>query len=126
MQQGQKATRAKTMTIGLRAKAWWVLRKNRSMTLAEIQSTICTGKEKSADSNLRRYLKKLADVGVIDVEQIDDGKLTSNGVNRYTVVKNLGPQAPVVRVKTGQVFDPNSGRIVVREDNVIMKEASYG
>jgi hypothetical protein len=114
MQQGQKSRRPKTKTIGLRAKAWWVLRKNRSMTLTEIQSTICTGTEKSADSNLRRYLKKLTDVGVIDVETIADDKLTSNGVNRYTVVHNLGPKAPVVRVRTGQVFDPNSGKIVVK------------
>lgn len=122
----QQRQRKRTQTLGLRAKAWWVLRKNRSMTLAEIQSTICTGEEKSADSNLRRYLKKLADVGVIDVEQIGDDKLTSNGVNRYTVVQNLGPKAPVVRVKTGQVFDPNSGRIIVRENFVMMKEVSNG
>lgn len=96
------------------------------MTLAEIQSTICTGVEKNPETNLRTWLKKLVAAGVLEVERINDGKLTSNGTFLYTLVNNLGPQAPVVRSKTGQVFDPNSGRIIVKEDHVMMKEVSNG
>jgi hypothetical protein len=94
------------------------------MTIVEIQTTICTGEEKDPVANLRKWLNKLVDAGVMEAERVDDGKLTSNGSYRYTVVQNLGPKAPIVRANTGQVFDPNSGRIVVREDRPLVKEAS--
>jgi len=100
---GQSAPR--TMTGGLRAKAWWVLRKNRSMTLAELQLTVCDGSEKNAEGNLRRWLNKLIAVGFLIRKRESDGKLTSNGIYRYTLVKDLGSKAPVVRAK--EVFDPN-------------------
>jgi len=112
MRSGQRAPR--TRTGGLRARAWWVLRKNKSMTLIDIQSTICDGSEKNPVANLRKWLNKLVDAGVMEAERVDDGKLTSNGSYRYTVRENLGPKAPIVRAKTGQVFDPNSGKIVVK------------
>jgi hypothetical protein len=111
MRKGQTAPR--TMTGGLRAKAWWVLRKNRYMTLAELMLTICNGDEKSAESNLRRWLNNLVSAGLLTRERIDDGKLTSNGSYRYTLVKDLGPKAPVIRISTGNVYDPNSGKITL-------------
>jgi len=94
-------------TRGLRAKAWWVMRKNKAMTLVEIQRSICTGEEKSADSNLRRWLLRLVAVGVLAAEREDDGILTSNGSYCYVLVRNLGPLPPIVRAD-GVVFDPNS------------------
>jgi hypothetical protein len=98
------------MTGGLRAKAWWVLRKNRRMTLAELMLTVCDGEEKSAESNLGRWLNKLVCAGLLTRERVADGKLTSNGSYRYALVKDWGPKAPVVRASTGEVFDPNSGK----------------
>lgn len=106
MIKGQTAPR--TMTGGLRAKAWWVLRKNRTMTLAELMLTICTGKETSADANLRRWLNYLVRMGLVSRERVADGKPTSNGSYRYTLLRDLGPKAPVMRAKTGVLFDPNS------------------
>ena len=108
MIKGQTAPR--TMTCGLRAKAWWVLRKNRSITLAELQLTVCTGNEKNAEGNLRRWLSKLTEVGFLTRKREPDGKLTSNGSYRYTLVKDMGPKAPVVRMVSSEVFDPNSGK----------------
>ena len=108
MHKGQKAPR--TMTGGLRARAWWVLRKNRSMTLAELMLTVCDGEEKDATSNLRGWLNKQVYAGLLTRERVEDGKLTSNGSYRYTLVKDLGPKVPVVRASTSQVFDPNSGK----------------
>jgi hypothetical protein len=102
----------RTVTIGLRAKAWWVLRKNKSMTLAEIMLTVCDGSEKNAESNLRGWLNKLSCAGMLTRRREPDGKLTSNGSYRYTLVKDLGPKAPVVRALAKQVFDPNSGKTV--------------
>jgi len=66
---------------------------------------------KSADSNLRRWLIKLVEVGVLETHKVDDGKLTSNGSNMYKLVVDLGPVAPIVR-SGGQVFDPNSSAII--------------
>jgi hypothetical protein len=110
MRKGQTAQR--TMTGGLRAKAWWVLRKNRSTTLAELMLTVCDGSEKSADTNLRRWLNCLVSSGLLIRERVDDGKLTSNGSYRYTLVKDLGPKAPVVRVSTREVYNPNNGELI--------------
>lgn len=109
MRKGQTAPR--TMTGGLRAKAWWVLRKNRAMTLAEIRLTVCTGQEKNADGNLRRWLNALLAVGYCDRRLEDDGKLTSNGSYRYQLLKDTGCHAPVYRAKTHAVYDPNTGEI---------------
>lgn len=110
MHKGQTAPR--TITGGLRAKAWWILRKNRRTTLAELMLTLCDGSEKSAESNLRRWLNKLVCASVLDRKRIADGKLTSNGSYLYTLIKDLGPKAPVVRVSSGQVFDPNSSKTI--------------
>lgn len=112
MRQGQTAPR--TRTGGLRARAWWVLRKNKSMTLIDIQTTICDGSEKNPVGNLRKWLNKLVAAGVMEIERVDDGKLTSNGSYSYTVTRNLGPKAPIVRARSGQVFDPNSNAIINR------------
>ena len=98
-------------TGGLRAKAWWVLRRNKSMTVLEIQNAICDGTERSAKSNLGRWLVKLVAVGVLETKKVNDGILTSNGSNLYTLVKDLGPIAPIVR-GSGDVFDPNTQQIV--------------
>jgi len=110
MRQGQKAPR--TRTGGLRARAWWILRKNRSMTLIELQNSICDGSEKDPIANLRKWLTRLVKAGVLAIKRVDDGKLTSNGSYSYTVIKDLGPQAPLVRAK-GEVFDPNSGTLII-------------
>jgi hypothetical protein len=107
MKKGQKAPRRRSG--GLRARAWWVLRKNRAMTLLEIQATLCDGTEKNSATNLRVYLKKLVEVGILDRTRIDDGKPTSNGSHLYTVINNIGPCAPVARSGSALVYDPNSG-----------------
>lgn len=112
MRHDQKvAIRKIRSTGGLRARAWWVLRKNRSMTVLDIQNTVCDGSEKSAESNLRRWLIKLVAAGVLKATVVDDGKLTSNGSNLYDVILDVGPVAPIVR-NDGSVFDPNSGAVI--------------
>ena len=109
MRKGQIAPR--TVTRGLRARAWWVLRKNRSMTLAELQLTLCSGKEKNPDNNLRRWLNALVSAGFMTRALESDGKLTSNGSYRYTLVNDLGAKPPVVRPSAQTVYDPNSGQV---------------
>lgn len=107
MRKGQQAPR--TVCQGLRARAWWVFRKNRSMTLAELLMTLADGKQKCPEGNLSHYLRQLVKVGILSRERIPDGKLTSNGVYRYRLIKDLGAKSPVVRKK--EVFDPNGSTV---------------
>lgn len=107
MRKGQRAPR--TVCVGLRARAWWVLRKNRAMTSTDLLMTLDDGKHKCADGNLTRYLRQLTRAGVLSRERVSDGKLTSNGVYCYQVIKDLGAKAPVVRKH--EVFDPNSSTV---------------
>lgn len=102
----------RTVTVGLRAKAWWVVRKNKSITLAELMLTLCDGSEKTPVANLRRWLNNLTAVGLLTRAREDDGKPTSNGSYRYVLARDIGPKAPVVRAKEGVVFDPNSGSVL--------------
>lgn len=104
MRKGQQAPR--TVCMGLRARAWWVLRKNGAMTLTELLLTLADSRHKCADGNLSRYLGRLTKAGILSRERVPDGKLTSNGVYRYRLMKDLGAKAPVVRKQ--EVFDPNS------------------
>lgn len=95
--------------VGLRNKAWWVIRRNKHMTLAEMLQSICDGTEKDPAINLRRWLNKLVDAGILARDKIQDGKPNSNGSYDYRLVKNLGSKAPVLQHSKGVVFDPNSG-----------------
>lgn len=103
----------RTVTIGLRKQAWWVLRKNKSITLAEVMLTICDGSEKTPRVNLSRWLNGLLAAGLVSRKLEDDGKPTSNGSYRYTLVRDIGPIAPVVRAKAGVVYDPNKDETIV-------------
>lgn len=107
MRKGQRAPR--TVCIGLRAQAWWVLRKNRAMTITELLMTLNDGRHKCADGNLSRYLRQLVKAGILSRERVPDGKLTSNGVYCYRLIKDLGAKAPVVRKH--EIFDPNSAAV---------------
>lgn len=98
----------KTKTIGLRGRAWWALRKNKKMTLSDIQISICDGNEKNPINNLRKWLNKLVIAGLVERQRIDDGKPTSNGSYCYALVNDVGPKAPVVRGKYDEVYDPNN------------------
>ncbi|WP_197484845.1 hypothetical protein, partial [Methylomonas koyamae] len=82
------------------------------MTLTDLMMAVCNGSEKNAETNLRRWLNKLIAAGLLTRERVDDGKLTSNGTFRYTLVKDVGPKAPVTRESAGEVYDPNSGKVI--------------
>ncbi len=108
---GQPSPR--TVTQGLRQRAWWVMRRRVSFTLPELLSTLADGTERDATSNLGKYLRALAKAGIIraEAERQPGAKLTSNGHIRYRLIINEGRKAPVWRAKSNSVFDPNSGRV---------------
>jgi hypothetical protein len=93
-------------SYGLRSRAWWIIRKNKTVTLADLLMVLNDGSRKHADRNLGQYLTFLTRVGVLSRERLDDGKPTSNGVYQYRLVNDLGAKNPIMR-KDG-VFDANS------------------
>lgn len=112
MRRGQTAPR--TVTRGLRERAWWCMRRWGAFTLPELLSTVANGSERSADSNLRKYLRALACAGILVVDEQRVGIVkgsTSNGLLRYRLVVNRGRRAPVWRAASRQVFDPNTGEV---------------
>lgn len=100
----------RTKTVGLRRRAWWVFRKYKTMTIAQIQDAICNGNEGNPKVNLRTWLNYLVMAGLVERERIDDGILTSNGSYLYRLVNDIGYKPPVVQVRHRRVFDPNSGK----------------
>lgn len=108
---GQSSCRPRTVTRGLRQRCWWVLRARKSATLPELLSALADGSERDATGNLRRYLQALVEAGFVAVapQRVAGSALRSNGYLRYTLVRDNGRLAPVVRLASGTVYDPNSG-----------------
>ncbi|OHD24108.1 MAG: hypothetical protein A2Y38_12285 [Spirochaetes bacterium GWB1_59_5] len=104
-------TSPRTVTLGLRQRAWWVMRRRISVTLPELLSTLADGTERDAASNLGRYLRALEKAGIIrrEAARQPGAATTSNGHIRYQLIINAGRKAPVWRIKSEVVYDPNSG-----------------
>lgn len=103
----------RTITQGLRQRAWWVMRRRISFTLPELLSTLADGTERDATSNLGKYLRALAKAGIIRLEPERQAgtALTSPGYHRYQLIINKGRKAPVWRASGNTVFDPNSDTV---------------
>lgn len=116
MTKGQSAPR--TVTQGLRQRAWWVIRKRGTVTVPELLNTLADGIQTAAESNLSQYLRVLARAGILRLEarRAPGIALTSNGFNRYTLAIDTGRLAPVWRQKAGAVYDPNSGILYPLEE----------
>jgi len=110
MNPGQTAPRTKT--IGLRQRAWWVMRRHGVFTLPDLLATVADGGEKDAAGNLGRWLRALVCAGILRTEGRDrPAKPTSNGCLRYRLAIDGGSHAPVWRTSRGEVYDPNSGEV---------------
>lgn len=103
--------RERRKTSGLRARAWWILRKNKEMTLPDIMRSVCTGVEKNAETNLRTWFNHLIKAGILGRERINDGKVNSNGTYLYRLLIDLGAECPVVQLEHSRVYDPNARKI---------------
>ncbi|MDD2764981.1 MAG: hypothetical protein PHE83_13520 [Opitutaceae bacterium] len=107
---GQTKARPRQQTRGLRQRAWWVIRARQVVSIPDLLSTLADGSEKNAAKNLSRYLAALVRTGFLQELSRRPGTApTSNGYKRYTLVRNNGRQAPVVRQHQRTVFDPNTG-----------------
>lgn len=100
--------RPRTKTRGVRERAWWVLRARGMASIRDLLTTIDTRGQKTAPEILYRYLRALALTGflvAVDVKPGDDRFSI-----RYRLIRNNGRKAPVHRVRSGEVFDPNDGQ----------------
>lgn len=99
----------RTVTIGLRQRAWWVMRKRVSFTVPELLATLADGTEKDALSNLGKYVRALEKAGILkrDAKRQAGSAMTSPGMLRYEMRVDVGRKAPVWRAKTNAVYDPN-------------------
>jgi len=102
---------ARMVAHGLRARAWWAIRRLGVFTKPELLCTVATAADGNASNNLGGYLRALVSAGILTVEtnRIKTGTVkSSNGFMRYRLVLNLGHKPPVWRVKALQVYDPNT------------------
>lgn len=110
MSPGQTAPR--TVTQGLRARAWWVMREQKRFTLPGLLAIVADSRQRDAASNLGKYLRHLTQAGILAEDGRDaPARLTDNGVKRYRLVKSIGPKAPVWRASQNEVYDPNTGAV---------------
>lgn len=59
--------------------------------------------------NTTNYVRMLERAGfIVKIRKAPDGKLTSNGVNVFRLVRNNGELAPIYSAKKKAVIDPNS------------------
>lgn len=99
--------RAKNDT--LRARVWAALRAMKKATIPELLELAAGGNERDPHSNARRYLRILASAGVVRLldHRAPGLALTSNGFQRYALIDDLGPKAPIWRAKANHLWDPN-------------------
>lgn len=111
----------------IRQKAWRAMQIKGKFCLSDLCRAVLTGAEAGRDpkSNINRYVTALAAVGIV-VEmkrRAAPGGPRSNGEKRWLLVRDLGRQAPVVRM-SGDVYDPNGEQIIARP--VIQEGAGDG
>jgi hypothetical protein len=95
----------------LRERAWHAMRIRIKFSLGDILERSARGKERDAESNVGKYLQVLRGAGFIaEIRREKSGSAapTSNGVKRYLLVRDSGPQAPRWIKRCGVVYDPNT------------------
>lgn len=105
----ETSPRRRMKSRGLRARAWWIIREKKSVTLDQLLHTLNDGSQRDAESNLRRYLSALAKAGILKIgdKRKKGDALTSNGFKIYNLVVDCGREAPVVRVRLNEVYAPD-------------------
>lgn len=113
---GPKGPHGKSRSLddSLRARVWRALRIRKRSCLPELMEI--AGGEPSQYSNVQRYLAALERSGFVITlaRRLPGQKLTSNGYKQYLMVRDSGPQAPVLRGRA--MYDPNTGETVPAKD----------
>lgn len=117
---GPKGPNSKVRIVpgSLRQTAWRAMQIKQKFSLSDLIRNALPAEKSPKDprNNLGRYVKALADAGVL-VEmkhRLPPTTPTSRGEKRWMLVRDLGRQAPVLR-GASTIFDPNSGRVIEAE-----------
>ncbi|UOA07812.1 hypothetical protein [Methylobacter sp. S3L5C] len=124
---GKKARKTRTVIMprtkscGLRKKAWWFLRKNKSVTLAELRQAICDQDKVTDRLNLGKWALSLTRAGLVARSRDPGGEKAGGRFYRYVLVIDVGPKAPVITHHDTRVFDPNSNQMITDKAELPME-----
>lgn len=99
--------RPRTVTRGIRERAWWHLRAHKAATLKELLSTHASPDLKAPRVTLVKYFSALARAGVL-ARRVP----VAGGEAVWSLQNDLGPQTPVWRERSGEIWDANADRVL--------------
>ena len=102
---------ARNSEDSLTARAWRALRIKKKATVPEIMETIAA--EPRQYAQVGRYLKALVEAGLVKrlPRKLRGHGMGNNGYVQHLLVEDLGPLAPVWKVKAKTLRDPNGGKL---------------
>ena len=103
-------TGQRVYTGTFRDRLWKALRATRKSTIPDLVVLAGAGDEKLPENNARKYLGWLVRAGfVVKMRRREPGvSLNSPGHVKYFLLRDPGPEAPVYRPKSRDVYDPNT------------------
>lgn len=94
---------------GLRARAWWVMVREKTFCLDGLLCTVATGDERGAEHNLRSYLNALEAAGIVTRIASPRG---GNAPAYRLEPARAGRKAPIVRNTQRQVVCGVTGEVI--------------
>ena len=115
---GPHTGRRKPVQGTMRQKIWTALRIKRKATVPDLLAIMGFSDPGKAANNVHQYLRRLRLGGYVTITPVKEPGTHpySPGFNRYFLVKDTGPEAPVYSHKKGKeehLFDPNTGEEVI-------------
>lgn len=98
----------------LRQRAWKAMQIQRVFTIPDLAMIVSRDNPAAAYNSLQAYLRQLVAAGYVmrSLRKAPGTAITSNGFNRFSLVRDTGPRAPVYSKKRGAFHDFNTGEDV--------------
>jgi hypothetical protein len=108
--QPKKQRQPRAQAGGIRQRAWWVIRKRKSVTLNELLDVLATADQPSMRHTLIKYLRALVYAGLLSVrtKRENDGLNKGHSYFRYDLEIDNGRLAPLWRQDFNEIYDPNN------------------
>ncbi len=105
--------------LGMREKAWWLMRQKRKFTLNCLLETLAGGGERDAKSNLLQYIRRLERAAVLvrSSQRLRGDSMTSPGYVVWILVRDVGRMAPVWRSVQQVLWDPNRQTVIAPDSD---------
>lgn len=98
----------------MRQRAWKAMQIHREFTVPEIAMVVARNDPASVYNSLQGFLRQLVSAGYLmrSPRKVPGTSITSNGFNRFRLVRDTGPRVPVFSKKRGAFHDFNTGEDV--------------